>query len=226
MLKWFPQGCSQQFTVNHSYEFLGRAGRCHVWPLFYRVLYLSCWEQPCSLGGNAKETCEEFQHVTTNYCTELATFGIRCRRLMIVGPPIFDALCSIGHGQYVGPLVPCWFPYPWPSSQDMGLEAASFLDPSSELRWLATAGIQALQVGTLQQNLMNIWGNGWRMETLGLKVETHTVESWKSSWFSGKVFPKTSPLLMAIVKQLGNPPVRQKKLLRQEKTLLRTGKTL
>ena len=62
---------------------------------FYRVLYLGCWEQPCSLGGNAKETCEEFQHVTTNYCTEPATFGIRCRRLMIVGPPIFDALCSI-----------------------------------------------------------------------------------------------------------------------------------
>jgi hypothetical protein len=39
---------------------------------------------------------------------------------------------------------------------NMELEAASFLDPSSELRWLATAGIQALQVGTLQQNLMNI----------------------------------------------------------------------
>lgn len=114
----------------------------------------------------------------------------------------------------------------WKICQHGAPEAASFLDPSSELRWLATAGIQALQVGTLQQNLMNIWGNGWRMETLGLKVETHTVESWKSSWFSGKVFPKTSPLLMAIVKQLGNPPVRQKKLLRQEKTLLRTGKTL
>lgn len=92
-LKWFSQGCSKQFTVNRSYEFLGRAGRCHVWPLFYRVLYLGCWEQPCSLGGNAKETCEEFQHVTTNYCTE--PFGIRCRRLMTVGPPIFDALCSI-----------------------------------------------------------------------------------------------------------------------------------
>ena len=62
------------------------------------------------------------------------------------------------------------------------------------------------------------------METLGLKVETHTVDG--NVILVLKFYPKTSPLLMAIVKQLGNPPVRQKKWLRLEKTLLRTGKTL